>query len=91
MVRAHIFYSGIVQGVGFRYAVQRFAREFDVSGWVRNLSDGRVEILAESSKENIQELMDRIDDQFGHSIRSKKVDFSNSTGMLADFDISPTC
>lgn len=90
MVRAHIFYSGIVQGVGFRYAVQRFARELDVSGWVRNLSDGRVEILAEGSQENIQAMMDRVDERFGHSIRSKQTDFLSPTGMLTDFQIAPT-
>jgi acylphosphatase len=45
MVARNIFYSGRVQGVGFRYTTKRIAAEFEVSGWVRNLSDGRVELL----------------------------------------------
>ena len=45
MVAKNVFYSGRVQGVGFRYTTKRLAEEFDVSGWVRNLPDGRVELL----------------------------------------------
>ncbi len=90
MVRAHIFYSGIVQGVGFRCATQRLARASDINGWVRNLSDGRVEILAEGSQENIQKMTSHIEDHFREAIRSKKIDFSDSDGMFADFRISST-
>ncbi len=46
MVAKQVFYSGRVQGVGFRYAAKQLASGFDVSGWVRNLPDGRVEMLA---------------------------------------------
>ena len=45
MVAKQVFYSGRVQGVGFRYATKQLATGFDVSGWVRNLPDGRVELL----------------------------------------------
>ena len=45
MVAKQVFYSGRVQGVGFRYATKQLASEFDVSGWVRNLPDGRVELM----------------------------------------------
>jgi acylphosphatase len=45
MVAKQIFYSGRVQGVGFRYTTKKLATEFDVTGWVRNLPDGRVELL----------------------------------------------
>ena len=45
MVAKHIFYSGRVQGVGFRYATKQLAAGFEVSGWVKNLPDGRVEML----------------------------------------------
>ena len=44
MIARQIFYTGRVQGVGFRYATKRLAMEFDVIGWVRNLPDGRVEL-----------------------------------------------
>ena len=51
MFAKHVFYQGRVQGVGFRYTVKALASEFDVSGWVRNLADGRVELLATSVDE----------------------------------------
>jgi acylphosphatase len=46
MPSKQVFYSGRVQGVGFRYTVKRIASGFEVSGWVRNLPDGRVEMQA---------------------------------------------
>ena len=45
MVAKRVIYGGRVQGVGFRYATKQLAAGFDVSGWVRNLPDGRVELL----------------------------------------------
>jgi acylphosphatase len=46
-VRKHVYYSGAVQGVGFRYAARRLARDAGLTGFVKNLSDGRVELVAE--------------------------------------------
>ena len=48
--RVHVFVSGRVQGVAYRYFVERRAAEIPVTGWVRNLRDGRVEIMAEGEK-----------------------------------------
>ena len=45
--RRRVYYSGRVQGVGFRFISERLAREFQVSGTVRNLADGRVELVAQ--------------------------------------------
>jgi acylphosphatase len=53
---AHFLISGIVQGVGFRYWTERVARELEVTGWVRNLVDGRVEVFAEGSAEKLRML-----------------------------------
>lgn len=49
--------SGRVQGVSFRYAMQRAADRFDVAGWVRNLPDGRVAFHAEGSKDALEALL----------------------------------
>ncbi|MEM2991408.1 MAG: acylphosphatase [Halobacteria archaeon] len=57
MFQAHIFAHGRVQGVNFRYYVQRKAEELGLKGYVRNLSDGRVEILAQGSRDNLKELI----------------------------------
>ena len=48
MAAKHIFYTGRVQGVGFRYATKQLASGYEVSGWVKNLADGRVEMLVAS-------------------------------------------
>lgn len=49
-IRVHGYVSGRVQGVGFRYFVQDLAVQSDLTGWVRNLPDGRVEFMAEGPK-----------------------------------------
>ena len=46
MTAKRVFYTGRVQGVGFRYTVRQLAAGYEVSGWVKNLTDGRVELLA---------------------------------------------
>jgi acylphosphatase len=90
MVQAHIVYSGVVQGVGFRFTAQRKAKERNLAGWVRNLSDGRVEILVEGSKEKIQNFLDDLDASFGEYIKSKQINFLAYKGALLDFSIYPT-
>ena len=48
--RMQIFFSGTVQGVGFRFTAERLARRFPVTGFVRNLEDGRVEVVAAENR-----------------------------------------
>lgn len=57
-IKAHLFVSGLVQGVFFRDNTRLKAEELGVTGWVRNLSDGRVEIMAEGEKEKVEELVE---------------------------------
>ena len=54
---AHIVVSGLVQGVGFRYLTSRRADELELTGYVRNLPDGRVEILARGDRGRIADLV----------------------------------
>ena len=61
MPAKQVFYTGRVQGVGFRYAVKRIASGFEVTGWVRNLPDGRVELQAMASDaEELQAFLDAV-------------------------------
>lgn len=57
-VRAHVFVSGRVQGVNFRWYTQRKAQELGVTGWVRNLWDGRVEAIFEGDEQAVQRAVD---------------------------------
>ncbi len=57
-VRTHLFISGEVQGVGFRWAVEDKARAADITGWVRNLPDGRVEAVFEGDEEQVQRMIE---------------------------------
>jgi acylphosphatase len=54
-VRAHVYVSGRVQGVFFRSQTADIAQRLGINGWVRNLSDGRVEALFEGEKEQVEE------------------------------------
>lgn len=54
MQQSHLFISGLVQGVGFRAYVKSKARKLGVRGWVRNLSDGRVEAVLQGDHKKIQ-------------------------------------
>jgi acylphosphatase len=53
-----VLVSGHVQGVGYRQACRHAARSLDLVGWVRNLSDGRVELFAQGPDENVNRLLD---------------------------------
>ena len=59
-IRAHIFVSGRVQGVFFRDHTQRWASSSGLTGWVRNLFDGRVEAVVEGERGRIEELIARL-------------------------------
>ncbi|MBU5689824.1 MAG: acylphosphatase [Candidatus Aenigmatarchaeota archaeon] len=57
MKRVHIFVSGRVQGVNFRWFTKTVAEKLGIKGWVRNLNDGRVEIIAEGDDEKIKNFL----------------------------------
>ncbi|MGB9621320.1 MAG: acylphosphatase [Brevinematia bacterium] len=57
MTKLHAIVSGRVQGVGFRYFVQRQAIKLGLKGWVKNREDGKVEVLAFGEEENINKLL----------------------------------
>ena len=57
LIRAHIFVRGWVQGVFFRKNTCQKAKEIGITGWVRNLDDGRVEAIFEGEKEKVEEML----------------------------------
>jgi acylphosphatase len=55
--RVHLFISGKVQGVFFRHNTYKKARELELSGWVKNISDGRVEVVIEGNQDQVDEMV----------------------------------
>jgi acylphosphatase len=83
-----IFYSGSVQGVGFRYIVKSVATGFEVTGIVRNLADGRVEMLAEGPKEDLEGFRQAIREAgLEHFIRKEEVSWLDASSEFRGFDI----
>ncbi len=68
--RRRVFYSGRVQGVGFRFLSQRLAREFHVSGSVRNLADGRVELVAQGDSEVVSSYLRAVSRELAEKIQT---------------------
>jgi len=83
----HVFFSGTVQGVGFRYTVRRMAQELGLNGWIRNLGDGRVEMLAQGNQAQLEILMQKINDHFDGYIREKNIENIQTDDMLDPFRI----
>ena len=84
----HIFYSGHVQGVGFRYTVKTVAAGFEVTGTVRNLLDGRVELVAEGERAELEAFRRAVRDAGLESlIRNEDVTWSEATGEFRGFEI----
>lgn len=79
--RVTVHYSGTVQGVGFRYTTARLARRFEVAGWVRNLDDGRVELVAEGEPPVVRSFLEAIRDSgMGEFIHDAREQWSTGTG-----------
>jgi len=58
--RVHVLFEGHVQGVGFRYTVVHYSRSFAVTGYVRNVVDGRVELVAEGEKTELESFVNSV-------------------------------
>lgn len=71
--RRRVFFSGRVQGVGFRMTARRLARGFPVVGFVRNLDDGRVELLVEGEDGACSGLLAALGREFGDSIVGRDI------------------
>ncbi len=87
--RMHIFYSGHVQGVGFRYTTRSVAEGFEVTGFVKNLPDGRVELVAEGEEAELDSFRRAIREAgLAHFIRDEEVYWEEPTGEFKDFRIA---
>ena len=87
-VRAHVLVSGKVQGVFFRQKTQRQAQSFGVTGWVRNLPDGRVEAVFEGEEEAVKALVDYCHRGPSFAIvENVNVNYENYNGEFSSFQV----
>jgi acylphosphatase len=89
MKKMQVFFSGTVQGVGFRFTAERLARRFSVDGFVRNLDDGRVEVVAEGEETALTDFLTAIRESgMKHYIRDVEARWSDAQGALKGFRIA---
>jgi len=87
-VRLQVFYSGRVQGVGFRYTVKSLAPGYEVTGAVRNLPDGRVELLAEGERAELEALQQAVRESgLQRFIENEHSTWSPAQGGFRGFEI----
>lgn len=85
--RRQLIYAGNVQGVGFRYRTRTIAKGWDVTGYVRNLSDGQVEVLVEGSTSELDRFLNDVAQQLADHIRSVRTDVRPAMDDLPEFEI----
>jgi acylphosphatase len=88
MISLQVFYEGHVQGVGFRFTVRHIAKGFDITGWIRNLPDGRVELQVTGDDEEVRAFVDQIAESELHSlIRKQSLNTLNEPVSARGFEI----
>ena len=86
--RLQILYTGHVQGVGFRYTVKSLAPGYEITGTIRNLSDGRVELSAEGTRDELRAFQRAIQDSgLGQLITQEEPSWSDARGEFRGFTI----
>ena len=85
--RAEVIYQGTVQGVGFRYTARRLAQNRALDGYVKNLPDGTVLLVAEGARSEILAFLDDVADTMRGYIREADVRWSPPVGEPAGFQI----
>ncbi len=88
VIRRRLFYSGNVQGVGFRYTSNAVAARFPVTGYVRNLRDGRVELVAEGAPAVLDRFQSAIGEAMGGNIEAVEASETTATCEFKSFSIA---
>jgi len=86
-IRRTTWFEGTVQGVGFRYTACDVAARFPVTGYVRNLRDGRVELVAEGPPEQVDRFIAAVRDALRHYIRDVEQTDGPATGEFERFGV----
>jgi acylphosphatase len=88
MAARHVIFIGRVQGVGFRFTAHRIAHRHQLTGFVRNLPDGTVEILAQGPTQDINDCIQNIKEYFGDYLRETRINEIPPDPKFKDFRIT---
>ncbi len=80
-------YSGHVQGVGFRFTTREIAEEFDVAGYVQNLPDGRVLVVAEGDTAELDAFLTAVGEQMAGYVKRSHVTVQPASGQFTGFEV----
>jgi acylphosphatase len=91
MQQVHLLISGFVQGVGYREFVKRESRKIGLVGWVRNLSDRRVEIVAQGTESQLKDLIKRCEKgSFLSEVKNMSIEWQEQIEKFSEFKRLPT-
>jgi acylphosphatase len=85
-IAKHIFFAGSVQGVGFRFTARQVAQRYGLTGFVRNTHDGRVEMLAQGSQQDVDDAIEDLQQTF--SVRNTQIEQVEFDSSYEDFRIT---
>src|SRR2546427_5327769 len=82
-----VYYSGKVQGVGFRATTAEIARDSPVTGWVKNLADGRVQLLVEGPQDAVDKFLNAVRTRWKDNIDKEEIGKQTVTGKYKSFEV----
>lgn len=85
--RRTVHYKGRVQGVGFRFTTERIARRYAVDGFVKNLPDGRVLVVAEGETKELDRFLAEVQKQMAGNIRTVAIEPGEPNGEFSGFGV----
>ena len=86
--QVRVYYAGRVQGVGFRFSAEETAQQLRVVGWVKNLRDGRVELMAQGDEESLKRFLAQMrNGPMRNFIRDTQVTWGSPSGSFREFEI----
>jgi acylphosphatase len=83
-----VHYTGKVQGVGFRATTADIARDYPVTGWVKNLADGRVQLLVEGPEDAVDKFLKAVHTRWKDNIEKEEVEKRTVTGKFKTFEVA---
>ncbi len=86
MKQLHAIFFGKVQGVGFRYIAKDLADQLNIFGWVKNLDDDQVELLAEGDEKSLKELLDKLNKSFEIN-KNSQIEWNKISKNYSSFEV----